>query len=621
MRIWITFFIVLLVHFHCIAQKNSPQVETQPSNAGLSIIFENGDSVSAQYFSVDKPEILHQFDALAEMHPSAQYDPIKLEEIDYINIGNIGSSAFPLHFNWNSNINFDLGYHQFDIYKKSLDNTKLVRSNVPISNLGFSPISGRQNFIVDALFSNSYKEELLLNVDYRRINQDGYFLNQTTKATNVGFHLYWTPKTSYSSLASLFVNNNSEGQNGGITTDTFFGRDFYENLINIPVFSTDASSRYQNRSFVVNQYFSVTKDSSLVHLDLHHELTIETGYYRYFDNTIEESEYTQYPNFITDSRGLRHIVEFSRFKNSVDIETSLKDNIILRSGLNQSYFGADDEFNEFSVNEISLYGDLVLKLYERINLQAKLQLGLVNNNGNLSLESIAQIDIPGANTLKGGFNFSRFASSYVHRNLSITQQPVWEEDYGKQIQSEIWASIYLKRVNTKITASQMLLDNIIYLDPNQVYFQNSDVLSFSKLIIENNVQFKNLHSENTLLIQTFSDNVFNFPSIWFRNILYVDLPLFGDVVDSNLGIESRLTPARNLRFYNPILGDVYSTNESSEFYPELSLFGVFDVGDFRLFVRAENAFNVIDDAFYYHHQSYPQNEFKVRFGFRWFLVN
>lgn len=620
MRVSIISFLVLAVFSLASAQYPGAGGGQAP-NSGLSIIFGNTDSISAQYFSIDNPESVNEFDPLAEMHPSAQYDPVKLEPVDFVNIGNMGSSAFPLHFSWNSNINFDLGYHQFDVYKKSLKNTRIVRSNVPLSNLGFSPISGRQNFIVDALFSNSYKEQLLLNVDYRRINQDGYFLNQITKATNVGFHLYWTPKSSYGALMSLFVNNNSEGQNGGITTDTLFGQDFFENLTNIPVYSNDASSRYQDRSFVFNQFYALTQDSSSVTLDLHHEFEFETGYYRYFDNTIEEMEYTRFPGFVTDDRGIRHIVNFNRIINKFDFETSLKDNVILRSGLAQNYFSADDELNTFSVNEISVYGDLGIKLHERVNLKADLQLGLVKNNGNLSLESVAQIKIPGSNTLEGGFNFSRFASSYVHRNLNITLHQVWENEYEKQIQSEIWASLFFERIKMKITASQMLLDNIIYLNPEQIYFQNPDVISFSKLILENHFNIKRIHFENTLLLQTFSDNVFNLPSVWSRNIIYINTPLFGDVVDANIGAEGRLTPGRDLRFYHPILGDVYSIEENTPFYPELNVFGVFDVSDFRVFIRAENIYNALSNNLQYHFKSYPQNEFKIRFGFRWLLAN
>ncbi len=632
MRIRLISMFILVLHFLGNAQSSTkpPGVGSGGGNegasrqnptSGLSIIFGNTDSLSAQYFTLDNLESLHTFDPISEMHPSAQYDPIKLEPVDYVNIGNMGSSSFPIHYSWKSNINFDLGYHQFDVYKKSLKNTRLVQSNVPLSNLGFSPLSGRQNFIVDALFSNSYKEELLLNIDYRRINQDGYFFNQITRATNVGFHLYWTPKSSYRALLSLFVNNNGEGQNGGITTDTLFGQDFFENLINIPVFSQDASSRYQDRSFLINQFYSLTQDSSLLRVNLHHEIEYQTGYYRYFDNTIEESEYIRYPQFVTDDRGLRHIIQFNRFKNKFDFETSMRDNIVLLSGLSQNYFSSEDEVIDFSVNEISVYGDLRIRLREQFQLQSKLELGLVSNNGNLAFESIAQIQLPAENKIEGGFNFSRYASSYVHRNLNITQTQVWETEFAKQIESEFWASLFLGKLNTKITVSQMLLDNIIYLTDDQTYFQNPDILSFSKLLIENKFKLKNIHLDNTFLLQSFSDNIFNFPNYWSRHILYVNTPLFGEVVDANIGVEARLSPSRNLRFYHPILGDVYSINEKTDFYPELSLFSVFDVSDFRVFVRAENVFHAISSDLQYHFQSYPQNELKIRFGFRWLLAN
>jgi len=623
MRLGLFTFLLLITPMLVAAQSESlPKGGTEGSaNSGLSIIFGNADSLSTQYFYMDDHGSIYDIDFLEEMPPNAQYDPVKLETIDYINTGNMGSSAYPLHYSWFSNINFNLGYHQFDVYKKNLSNTKFVRSNVPLTNLGFSPFSGRENFIVDALFSNAYKEELVLNVDYRRINQNGYFQNQVTKATNVGFHLHWTPKSSYSALFSMFVNNNSEQQNGGITTDSLFGREFYENLLNIPVFLTDASSRYENRTYILNQFFSITKDSSLINIDLHHHFEYENGYFRYFDNTIEESEYDAYPKFVTDDRGLRHYVRFNHLKNNIDFKTNLEDNILLKSGISQNYYKVDDERVEFSVNEISAYGDIHIQLYNRIKLFAKTQLGLVSNNGNLSFESRLLLDLPGSNLLSGGFNFSRYASSYIQRNLSITQTQVWSNDFEKQVESEFWASIFFKRLKTKITGSQMLLDNKIYLVSDQSYFQNSDVLSLSKLIIENKIDYGMFHLENTVLLQTFSENVFNFPSLWAKNIFYVNLSLFGNIVDTNLGIESRMTPARKARFYHPILSDFYSTNEDTDFYPDFSLFGVFDVDDFRIFLRAENFSQLFNKDLEYHYLGYPQNEYKLRFGFRWLLTN
>lgn len=615
--------LILFIPLIGLAQSGSyPPGGTQGSpGSGLSIIFGNSDSLEANYFSIEDPSLKQEVDFLKEMPATAQYDPIKLQTIDHVNLGNAGSSAFPIHYSWNPNINFDLGYHQYDIYKKNLKNTRIIKTNTPLSNLGFSPISGRENFVVDAFFSNSYKEQLTMNVDYKRINQNGYFQNQATKSTNVGFHLYWSPKSSYSALLSFFVNNNNEGQNGGITTDTLFGIDFYENLITIPVFSTDASARYQNRAYVLNQYYSLTRDSSLVHFDIHHQIEYESGYYRYFDNTIGEMEYFQYPNFLSDERGIRHIVNYKHLKNDIDFTTTLNKDIELRSGISQNYYSTDDELVNYSVNEISAFGNLNVKLYDRFNLSTKLQIGLINNNGNLSFESKALLKLPGSNLLEGGFNFSRYASSYLQRNLTITQNQIWADEYNKQIETEIWASIYLRKLKTKITGSQMLLDNKIYLISNQSYFQDDEIHSFSKMIIENKIDFKRLHLENTFLLQTFSNNIFNLPGFWAKNIFYINLDLFGDVVDSNFGIESRLTPERDARFYHPILGDVFSTTEKFEFYPDISLFGVFDVNDFRVFIRAENFSSVLDNAKHYHFLAYPQNEFKIRFGFRWLLTN
>ena len=620
----------IYICIYCLLQINLTysQIGSNPFSGGSQdadiqsiILNQEEDSTLVEVSSQQNPLDKRSYDLISNNFFLGEYNPSNEGLLHQFNLGNLGSSSFPIQRNIFKNIRFDLGHHNFDIYKKNIGNSKFYQSNKPLSFLNFSPFSGQGNFIVKSLYTNEYKENIVLLIDYQRILQEGLYQNHNTKNTNVDFGIKWRPRENYAMLINLFVNNHNEGKNGGISDPDFIDTEFGGFEENIPVFSTDGNTREQNYSFHINQFYFTSTDSSNFKFDVHHELQLENGYFRFYDNNLSDDEFTLYDTFITDERGIRYYVSRQHIGNNFDLSTELAESVFLKSGISHDYYKIDNEITAYTIHQISAYGAIRLELSNLISLQGNIDLGLINNTGNILIESEATVKLPQSNLLTGGFTFSRYSPTNVQDNLTITSKVLWDNDFTKPFESELRGNVQLKKLNTKVFFSQMLLNNAIYFNSDQRFVQDDGVISITKLILDNKTNFKNLYLENTLLLQSISNNIYNLPSLWNKTSLYFDLSLFKNVLNLQSGFEAMLTPGREGQRVNPVISHLYPTSDEISFYPDVNFFTVFNVKEFRFFLRLENLSNIFNNNVHYQIIDNPQYNFKFRVGVQWLLTN
>ena len=116
-----------------------------------------------------------------------QYNVIQRDGIEYENLGNTGTAAFPLVFTPDGTLGFNVGYNQFDIYKYKLDSVqyyKVVRPYVEVT----MDIGMNYEQVFAAKLANNYKDLISYGVDFTRLFSTGTYASQ--RANDNGFSLY-----------------------------------------------------------------------------------------------------------------------------------------------------------------------------------------------------------------------------------------------------------------------------------------------------------------------------------------------------------------------------------------------------------------------------------------------
>ena len=104
----------------------------------------------------------------------------------YQYLGNNGAAAFPLIFKPFAKAGWDAGFHAFDVYKFTLEETKFYKTTRPFSLLGYQLASGKEQMI-QAQHTQNIKPNFNAGFDYRLINAPGLFINQNNNHNNVRF--------------------------------------------------------------------------------------------------------------------------------------------------------------------------------------------------------------------------------------------------------------------------------------------------------------------------------------------------------------------------------------------------------------------------------------------------
>ncbi len=135
-------------------------------------------------------------------------------------LGNNGAAAFPLIFKPNAKPGWDAGFHAFDIYRFTIEETKIYRTNRPFSMLAYQLAAGKEQMI-QAQHTQNPKPNLNFGMDYRLINAPGLFLNQNNNHNAYRlFGNYQGKRKRYNGIVVLLGSNIRASQNGGIVSDT-----------------------------------------------------------------------------------------------------------------------------------------------------------------------------------------------------------------------------------------------------------------------------------------------------------------------------------------------------------------------------------------------------------------
>jgi hypothetical protein len=329
-----------------------------------------------------------------------------------------------------------------------------------------------------------------------------------------------------------------------------------------------------------------------------------------------------YKNRILDTRGLRNTFNHTTLTN----EFFLKNNWKLFSGklsLIYDLHQINNSVKKSNVNDITLRFKGLVKLSNAILLNTDLKLGLGANVGTFSLKGFTQINILKSFNIDAKAELFRSNVSYNQENLFINLDTVYSLDFGAPFGSKIVAGMKIPFINIYASAGQSLINNNIYIDKNLTPTQDKDVLSISYFSIQHSLKLWKIHLETSAFVQSVNKDYIPAPKQFIKTNLYLESYFFRKNLLLRMGAEARYIPKLRVPEYDAILGQYYIGDRSYETkHQVLDLYILGQVAKkFRIFCKWDNFQDLFDPRPNYLVAFFPQNDFRIRLGVKWLLLD
>ena len=578
----------------------------------------------------------------------------------YLYLGNNGAAAYSLIYNPNSKPGWDAGFHAFDVYRYTLEESKFYKTNKPFSQLSYQLASGKEQMI-KALHIQSPKPNWSFGFDYRLISSPGFYVTQNSNHKNYRlFSNYQGNRKRYAAFFILVGNTLKKSENGGIQTDSVLKDPNYKSRFTVPVnlgnaanfapnpfqSSVSTGNIYKDVSFFIRQTYDIGKKDSVAindstteylfypKLRAQHSFTYSTYNYLYKDDQADSAIYKNWYDTIvkygTDSFFVREkwsvmsndltLLQFPDTKNSGQfISAGVKlENIKgeLKSGTRNFYnFIIHGEYRNKTRNKL---WDVLAKGEFYVN-------GL--NSGDYS--AYATI----ARHINNKFGDIRLFFKNVNRSPSFIFDGSSNFNFNnpgltkKENIISFGADVNNRLVN--LSFKNHIITNLAYFTDYYHTEQSSKVINLLQLSASKKIKltkYWNLYSDITLQ-QTDGSAPVKVPLLFTRNRIAYEGVFFQNL-NLSTGLEFRYFTPFEAYNYSPLMGQfVPQDTFNLKNLPDISAFFHFRIKSFTAFIRTENLNAVrFKDGFSFTNNNfgaahYPMQGFMLRFGIKWGFVN
>ncbi len=203
------------------------------SRGGDSLTFEHRDDAK------DSITISYRYlDSLKSNIPDLSIDDFNrffTTPGNYVNLGNNGTAAFPVLFTPVLKTGWDAGFHAYDVYKYTLENTRFYQTTRPYTRLTYMLGTGKEQ-IIEALQTQNIKPNWNAGINYRLISSPGLFQTQNANHNNYRFFSnYQGKRKRYTAYLVLLGNKLKASENGGIQDDSLLADPNRKRRVTVPV--------------------------------------------------------------------------------------------------------------------------------------------------------------------------------------------------------------------------------------------------------------------------------------------------------------------------------------------------------------------------------------------------
>lgn len=549
------------------------------------------------------------------LHQYHIYDPVRKDYAANTNLGNMGSATLPLYYKAQKNVGFNVGYHQYDCYRKEISDFYLFDLNRPFNNFFFSPGKSQTDFIVKANFSRNFNKGINFTVDYQRIFQDGYYTSQQTRSTYlaVGF---WQKRKNHDLIISAIVNANNDQHNGGVENDTSFNLPSYNFRELITTNLDMGQTRHADKSFRVQNIFYL-RDSipSDWKTSIHNTVKYESASYKYYDESITSSESSLYAGFINGDTGIRNYTSYNNVGANGYLQVDHEQLIKLNAGIEYDYYNVYQEPNRTHIHNLFLSSQLETKFFP---LTAQVKLGLLDNGGDYVLNVNSELLNTELLTIKAKGAINNSSPFLIYQKLYVNKNLVWENEFSKMQSQSLNAILIIPKLGAKADIGIKRINNLVYYDNPYRPSQAEGDVSILQFSLSEKVKLWKFTLLHHIHYQQFSNNLLGLPRLYMDLDYFIEGKIFKNKMLSRVGVNTRIINSYYPVGFSPVLGQFYTqTDKKQEWVTLIDAYASFKVHRFRAFFKFENLGHLMFNKVYFMVHDHPHNDFTFRFGLAW----
>ena len=224
------------------------------------------DSLLIFYYYMDNPNEEFPYQDTLLNNYFHQFDPARSRVLDHGTLGYLGSPTFPLFYQSSLRQGFDVGLHQYDLYKIKVKDLRFYNLKRAYSDFYFSQGGTQDDIQLKGKFSRNFNKNVNVSLDYHRISQYGsiapiryFYQNQRARQTALAGGLtFKNDANTYQGFFAFSNNIHQQEDNGGIESDTFFLQDDngFASTLAIPVWLDDAETRHSEQEISYTHYYN-----------------------------------------------------------------------------------------------------------------------------------------------------------------------------------------------------------------------------------------------------------------------------------------------------------------------------------------------------------------------------
>lgn len=581
------------------------------------------------------------------------HDPNIIHQVNYSNLGNLGTVFQPILFKPIQHPGFQYGQFSLENYLFTPTNTNFYLTLRPLTKLMYVVGVGPEQML-KVMHTQRVLKNLQLGVEYNHINSKGFYKHQNTIHHNFRmFGRYASKNNRYKMIAAYIHNNILNQENGGLANDTNFidngfeGTQFvsFQNRAGYDVRLDSATNNVFNHIAYLNQaYTFYRKKDSLTELaspllTFMHELNYEFRGYRYRD-TIPDTSY--YSSIVFDSSITRNTTEFHRVDNQFKVLLYLrkKQNASspLTLGIRHEFIHAnhfvrtkDITYNDTSIlinyyHNLSVFGGITFNITPEIDLSAYGNFYFAGYNlgdflASFRFRYLRDDSLKANHQLIAGVNFRQFEPSYFYQNFRSNHSN-WQINLIKQREIHIYAKYKVPHWFLDVDFNSYLQNNYVYLDENKNPTQSNTVDNVFTLSIHKRFRAWKIYFEPTLIGQYSTTDKIRIPNFVGRMSIYFEGFVFKKALLLQAGFDISYNTPYLANAYDPITSQFYLQNTiTTGNYPFADVFIAGKIKTVRVFFKLQNANQRFPNIPYFGAPHHPLQDRTFQFGISWNLYN
>jgi len=596
-------------------------------------------------------------------------------------LGNPGSPVYDLAFTPENRVGPSSGYHVYDAYRFILDSLNFYTTNRPYSVFDYQ-LGSKLEQTAGILHTQNIRPNWNFMVQYRKVSAPGFYKTNRNNHDNAALTTNYKSLDKHYTLYAAFVYNKEQhDENGGIVNDSELSDLSYIDRQTVDVAYQNSqysltrstvSSVQRDFGLLLQHGYTWGRYDTTYNADstgytfkltprfsITHKMELSSEKHTYKDLSPDSVRYvTLFDGNFTNSGAGYYVAGADSVVSQQKwffIDNKLLLNSFIGKEGKQLKFsaGLGNRFDGFATtpanpnttirnNVLSNYACGVIA-HEATNENAwqygaKALFYLTGDYaGNFSLNASLGKEFGRAVGFAAGFDQQLGSAPYSYTTYANNYTTLlWS--FNKETITDVYATVESRRLRLSAGLKNYVIGDYIYIGQNEQPAQYGVPFNLTQGWLRKVFKLGNIYLDNELMYQQTAANApVNVPALMARHQISFEHDLFKRALKVVTGAEVRYNTSYHPAGYDALLNRFYYQNTTYiSNTPELSVFLNFRIKHFRAFVMADQVQQIFSPNtilfagtpvlnFSYQGSSnvpvYAAQNFMIRFGFSWVLIN